>query len=243
MSWRRRRSAGWRRGPAEMRDFLSYVRLTSRVMLRDDFWLMVIPTLIVVIVGAWTVYFTDPGNWKPWIAIVQAEVFGPFVAAFLFAGLLDPEYRRGAGEIVFSKPHPPSVLLGVRMGLALLTSLGLMLALLLLYRFRFESVPVLKALAYAIPPILFIGSVAVTAALFSRSAATGYAIPLVFWLWDTTGGVLYNPLFILPVGGMAASAPPGSPMPFDLTSAKLTMLLCAALLFVLNVRRLRRAGA
>jgi hypothetical protein len=153
---------------------------------------------------------------------VQAEVFGPFVAAFLFAGLLDPEYRRGAGEIVFSKPHPPALLLGVRMGLALLASLGLLLALLLLYRFRFDGVPVIKALGYAVPPILFIGSVAVTAALFSHSAATGYAIPLVFWLWDTTGGVVYNPLFILPVA---------------------TMLLTALVLFGLNVRRLRRGAA
>jgi hypothetical protein len=225
-----------------MRDFLSYVRLTSRVMLRDDFWLMVIPTLIVAIVGAWTAYFMESGNWKPWMAVTQAEVFGPFVAAFLFAGLLDPEYRRGVGEIVFSKPHPPALLLGVRMGLALLGTLGLLLALLLLYRLRFGGVPVVRALAYAVPPILFIGSVAVTAALFSRSAATGYAIPLVFWLWDTTGGIVYNPLFILPVGGMAASSPMGSPMLFSLMAAKTTMLLTALLLFGLNVRRLRRGG-
>jgi len=226
-----------------VRDFLTYVRLTSRVMIRDDFWLMVIPTLIVAIAGAWTLYFTEVGNWKPWIALTQAEVFGPFVAAFLFAGLLDPEYRRGAGEIVFSKPHPPALLLGVRMALALLATLGLLGAMLLLYRLHFGQVPVLRALAYAVPPCLFIGSVAVTAAQSSRSAAVGYAVPLVFWLWDSTGGVLYNPLFVLPVGGMEASAPPGSPLPFSFAAAKVTLLLTAALLFALNVRRLRRAGA
>jgi hypothetical protein len=143
------------------------------------------------------------------------------------------------GEIVFSKPHPPSVLLGVRMALALLASLALLLVLLIGYRFRFGDVPILKAIAYAIPPCLFIGSVAVTAGHFSRSAATGYAVPLVFWLWDTTGGIIYNPLFALPVGAMQASMSPGVPFPFSVAATKISMLLTAALLFWINVRRLR----
>jgi hypothetical protein len=226
-----------------MRDFLTYVRLTTRVMVRDDAWLIILPLILLVVMGAWTLYFTEIANWQPAIPLAQAEVFGPFLAAFLFAGLLDPEHRRGAGEIVFSKPHPPVVLLGVRMLLALLATLGLLLALLLCYRSHFGKTPVLQALVYAAPPVLFIGSVAVTAAHFSRSAATGYAVPLAFWLWDTTGGVVYNPLFFLPVGSMAASTPAGAPLPFSIAAAKSAMLLTAAFLFWINVRRLRRGGA
>jgi hypothetical protein len=165
------------------------------------------------------------------------------VAAFLFAGLLDPEHLRGVGEIVLSKPHPPALLLGVRMGLALLGTLGLLLALLLAYQYHFGDAMVLKSLAYAVPPCLFIGSVAVTAAHFSRSAATGYAVPLVFWLWDTTGGLAYNPLFILPVGAFEAAGSEGAPVPFSVPAAKGAMLLTAAFLFWINVRRLRRGGA
>jgi hypothetical protein len=225
-----------------VRDFLTYLRLTARVMLRDDLWLVAIPTLIVIVVGAWTLYFVEPSKWQPSNALSQAEIFGPFVAAFLFAGLLDPEYRRGAAEIVFSKPHPPAALLGVRMGLALLATLGLLLALLVSYQLRFHDAMLLRSLADAVPPILFIGSVAVTAGQFSRSAATGYAVPLVFWLWDTTGGLVYNPLFVLPVGAMAASAPPGAPLPFNVAATKITMLAVAALLFGINVRRLSRGG-
>src|SRR5439155_3982973 len=142
-----------------MRDFLTYVRLTARVMIRDDLWLIAIPTVIVLVVGAWTLYFVERANWQPSNALAQAELLGPFVAAFLFAGLLDPEFHRGASEIVFSKPHPPALLLGVRMALALLATLGLLLALLLAYRVKFHPIPILRALAYAVPPCLFIGSV------------------------------------------------------------------------------------
>lgn len=225
-----------------MRDFLTYGRLTARVLLRDDFWLVAIPVLIVAVVGAWRLYFTEPGQWRPEAALGQAEVLGPFVAAFLFAGLLDPEHRRGAAEIIFSKPHPPALLLGMRMALALLATLGLLGVLLLAYRVHFGDVPVLQALAYAVPPSLFIGSVAVTAGHFSRSAATGYAIPLVFWLWDTSGGMLYNPLFVLPVGALKAAQSAGAPLPFNVAADKGAMLLMAAFLFWINVRRLRRGG-
>ena len=226
-----------------MRDFLSYVRLTSRIVIRSDGWLLAIPILILLAVGAWTSYFTEKDKWEPWVAILQAEIFGPFVAAFVFAGILDPEQRHGAGEIVFSKPHPPLLLMGVRMGLALLGSLSLILVLLLWYQFRFGDAEILKALLYAIPPCLFIGSVAVTSAIYSRSAATGFAVPLVFWLWDTTGGMLYNPLFVLPVGAMEASLPVGAPLPFSTTAAKVAMLVTAAILLWINLRRLRQAGA
>jgi hypothetical protein len=223
-----------------VRDFLTYVRLSARVMLRNDAWMIAIPIFAAVVVGWWTLYFTETANWRPWFAVAQAEVFGPFLAALLFAGLLDPEHRRQAGEIVFSKPHPPALLLGVRIGLALFACLGLLLALLLIYRFCYGNVPVLSALAHAAPPCLFIGAVALMAGQSARSVAVGYAVPLAFWAWDTTGGLLYNPLLALPVGAMDAEMPAGSPAFISVPATKVTMLVMAGLLFWVNVRRLRK---
>jgi hypothetical protein len=222
-----------------VRDALTYLRLTARLVVRNDAWILVIPGVLLLIVGVWTGYFVDPGTWKGSVAILQAEVFGPFVAAFLFAGLLDAEHRRDAGEIVFSKPHPAVILLGTRLILALLVSLGAILVLLVCYKLKFNEVPIWQALWMATPPCLFIGTVALTSGHFAKSAAAGYAIPLTFWLWDTSLGMLYNPLYVLPVGAIAEEAGP-APLPFDVTWAKSAMLLTAAVLFWINVRKLKR---
>jgi hypothetical protein len=222
-----------------MREALAYLRLTGRVLLREDVWVLLVPVILFLIVGAWTLYFLDPNQWDPATALAQAEILGPFLIAFLGAGLLDPERRRGAGEIVFSKPHPPALLLAARLGLATLAAELLIFALLLVYRFRFGSVPVLQAIVYSVPPTLFIGTVALTAGQFCRSAAAGFAVPLAFWFWDSTFGLIYNPLFALEVGGMEAQAPPGS-MPVSVAAAKSALLAAAAFLFWINTRHLAR---
>jgi hypothetical protein len=223
-----------------VRDALTYLRLTSRLVIRNDAWVLLIPAALLIIVGAWTSFFTDTANWRPWIALIQAEIFGPFVAAFLFAGLLDAEFKRDAAEIVFSKPHPPVVLLGTRVALALVLSLAAILGLLLFYRWRFTDVPVWSSVFHAIAPCLFIGTVALTSGHFARSAAAGYAIPLTFWLWDTTLGMLYNPLYMLPVAAITEQIADAGPTPFNLWWTKGTMVATAALLFWVNVRRLGR---
>jgi hypothetical protein len=224
-----------------MRDFLEYVRLTARLLVRNDAWLLALPILLIAIVGLWTGYFVETAQWKPGIAITQAEVFGPFAAVFMFAGLLDAEHRRGVGEIVFCKPHSPLVLLGVRIVLALLFTLAMLLGLLVAYQFRYGNGAIARSLLHAVPPCLFIGAIALTAGTFARSAAAGYGFALGFWLWDSTAGILYNPLFVLPAAAMGTEAPGGS-VPVALAANKGAMLLLALLLFGVNARRLGKGG-
>lgn len=226
-----------------MRDRLRYVSLSIRVLLREDAWLFIIPGLILFITGAWTHYFVEAFDWEPSTGILQAEVLGPLLAAFLCAGLLDPEQRRGAREIVFTKPHSPAVLLGTRLMLALCATLLLMFGLLLSYQLRYGNAMLLRALVLSVPPCLFIGVVAVTAGHFGRSAVTGFAVPLAFWFWDSSVGMFFNPLFVLPAGFAAAMESRGAGYPVELIVGKLAMVALAAVLFVLNARALRRPQA
>jgi hypothetical protein len=223
-----------------MHDRLRYLSLSARVLLREDAWVFIIPGLILLITGAWTHYFVETSDWDPATGILQAELLGPLLAAFLCAGLLDPEQRRGAHEIVFTKPHSPAVLLGTRLALALFGALLLLFGLLLSYQLRFGNALLLRALLLAVPPCLFIGLVAVTASHFGRSLVTGFAVPLAFWLWDSSVGMFFNPLLVLPAG-YAAAMQPG--VPGEVLAGKLIMVAIAIVLFTLNVRALRRSQA
>jgi hypothetical protein len=226
-----------------VRDYLTYLRYTLRIMLRDDAWSLVIPCVMLIIVGAWTGFFVEVEKWKAGIAVTQAEVFGPFCAAFLFAALLAPEQRQFAGEIIYSKPHSAVVLLGTRMAVALAGSLLGILVLLLFYQLRYQDAEIPRALAAAVPPCLFIGSIALTATLLGRTAAVGYAVPLGVWFWDSTAGMIYNPLFVLPASAMEADAARGGFVAQSALATRGTLLLATALLFWFNVRQLKRNGA
>ncbi|MFN3648320.1 MAG: hypothetical protein ACK47B_01965 [Armatimonadota bacterium] len=225
-----------------MRDFFQYVRLSAGVVVRNDAWLMVLPIAFLYVVGLWTLYFVETSKWDPGIAVTQAEVFAPLVAVFIFAGLLDAEQRRGAGEIVFSKPHPPALLLGVRVVLALLVSELFLLSVLIAYHFRFGNAAIGPSMLYAIPPCLFMGLIALTTGRSVRSAAAGYGLSLGFWLWDSTAGMLYNPLFVLPAAEIDSPEITGASPAVFLAANKLAMLTVAAALFWLNTRALRRSG-
>lgn len=226
-----------------MRDRLRYIALSARVLLREDAWVFIIPALILIITGAWTHYFVEPGGWDPSTGLLQAEMLGPLLAAFLCAGLLTPEQRRGASEVVFTKPHSPAVLLGTRLVLAMVAVLALILGLLLSYQLRHGNALVGKAMLFSVPPCLFIGMVAVTAGQFGRSAVTGFAVPLAFWFWDSTLGMLVNPLFILQTGWLASVDPQGADIPTSLFASKSAMLLTAGVLFWINLRAIRRTQA
>lgn len=224
-----------------MHDRLRYLALSARVLLREDAWIFLIPGVILLITGAWTHYFVEGIEWDPATGLLQAEVLGPLLAAFLCAGLLDPEQRRGAHEIVFTKPHSPAVLLGTRLALALGGVLLLLFGLLLSYQLRYGHAMLLRGMVHAAPPCLFIGLVAVTAGHFGRSAVTGFAVPLVFWFWDSTAGMLFNPLFVLPAAFAAQAEPRGTEVAGHLLLAKSTLLITALFLFWLNVRALHRS--
>ena len=225
-----------------MRDFLRYLQLTGKILLREDIWFFLIPLILLFFTGAWTLTVGDRSHWNPSLGIGQAEVLGPLLAACLCAGLLDPEKRRGAGEIIFNKPFPPALLLGVRFALMLIVTLLLLLLLLLVYQACYGNAEIIRALGYALPNCLFIGMVALTAAQFGRNAVAGYVAPLLFWLWDSTAGILYNPLFTLPLGSMAASQPHDTLLATALPWSKLALVLTALLLFGINIRWLARGG-
>ena len=77
----------------------------------------VVVTLLIVAI--WTLYVQTPTDWRPSISVMEAESLGSLISIFLCAGLLDPEMRHGANEIVFSKPHRVIVLLATRLALAM----------------------------------------------------------------------------------------------------------------------------
>ncbi|HEY3281012.1 MAG TPA: hypothetical protein VGN26_01950 [Armatimonadota bacterium] len=226
-----------------MRDLARYLRYNLGILYRKDLLLLVIPTALVGLVGAWTWSVIEGDAWHPSIAVAQSESLGSLVALFLFAGLLDPETRHGARELVFSKPHPMGLLLGVRMGIALSAAGALMLTLLLFYQRNYGDACVGDALRLGLPSWLAMGLVSFTIGQRTRSAVGGISASLVLWLWLVSAGAVFNPVLNLVGGATSASLPYDASLAALLRANKASQLLLTALLFLMGARRLLHNGA
>ncbi len=226
-----------------MRDFLRYLRLTARIVIADEGWYLIVPAIILFVAVGWVAAVANPRDWDPGAAVAMAEVLGALTAAFLCAGILDTERRRGAAEIVFSKPHPAAALLAVRLSLMFLLTVAMIALMLGAIQLAVGPAMIGYALACTLPGCLFMGLLAVTSTQFSRTALAGLAGPLALWFWITTLGMAYNPLLVLPGGALALSSAGGDGSPFSLAANKATLLVLAAALFWFNTRRLVRSGS
>ena len=223
-----------------MRDRIAYLRHSLNILLRNDAWLIVTPFVLLLIVGIWTLYVAVPSDWRPFISVAQAEALGSLISIFLCAGLLDPEMRHGANEIVFSKPHRAVVLLATRLALAMLILSLAMAALLWVYQFRLGDAAIGPSIMLGLPSWLFAGLIALTIAQFTRTPLGGIGVSLLFWVWSSIFAMLYNPMLLL-TGGFAVSTG-AERFGIDLNTNKIALLIASALLFWLCVRRVVRSG-
>lgn len=221
----------------------SLLRYNFRVLMFNNWWLLVIP----LAASQLTVF---------WVAITQeyfvslpasiVELVSPLLAAFLCAHLLSAEYRSSVGAILASKPVHIGRVVFMRLSIAL----GLVWALGALslgaFYYAFKPFPILPPLLALMVSSLFLAMLALVFATLFRHPLTGFGVAALYWSLDLPPGPPINPF--LSLRSLSTSfLTPGLPAPDRFQEfwwvAKVVLLIAAIAFYKFHGRLLFTLGS
>jgi len=235
-----------------LRRDLGILRYGVVTLIRSSSAVVLVPLFITLAVTVtqvlWRPDGADPSSADA-LQVSTGEVMGSLLAGFLGAHLLSAEFHTRAGEVIYTKPYDAWRLVWGRVVVILATVLALVgVNSLALELFRhLHRGP--YALAAAIPPSLFLCSVACALFVASSNSILALIGPTIFWVWSTLGSTpplntrfdrLYNP--ILQISAWSGYLEDPSPATyFTLIANSLTLFVVSVLLLGWCCRRLRTA--
>ncbi|HEU4753809.1 MAG TPA: hypothetical protein VFU47_11935, partial [Armatimonadota bacterium] len=128
----------------------------------------------------------------------------PVIAAFLSAGVLDWELKRGAHEVLRARKRPLWHTIAYRLAVSMALSLALGAAMLLLLHFGIRRIPLGMLLLACIPSSLCLALVSLWTRIRLGNAFMGYMVALAAWVANLITvvigsglGLSVNPLLTL----------------------------------------------
>lgn len=220
------------------------IRYNFRVLMFNNWWLLVIPIAASQLTVFWTA--TTQQQFHPDLPATVVELVSPLLAAFLCAHLLSAEYRSGIGAVLASKPIDISkvVLWRLLIALGLVWLLGALS--LAAFYFGMEPYPFTPPLLAMMSSSLFLALLALTFATLFRHPLTGFGVATLYWAMDLPTGPPLNPylsLKSLSSSYLLPGTPPGQPLTDYWWVAKIILVVTAITLYLLHKNLLFTLGS
>lgn len=208
-----------------------------RILLGNSYWLIVTPVAAAQLVLFWNM--ATAGLSSPGRAAQTIEVLAPILGAFLCAHVLAPE-QAGVRELVFARPISLEKVLLVRAAVMFAFVLAVLAPALLLYQVVVKGFPLGLVVLAALASMLFLSTLAMTAANATNNPLLGLGVAGAFWALDLARGTDLNALVTL--HGLADRLRE-APMSDQWVLGKLVLLALAGLLYLWSRRALGRPPA
>jgi len=218
------------------------LRYNLRVLVFNNWWLLVFPIAVSQATVFWTILTETPNEIAParWM-----ETVTPLLTAFLCAHVLSAEYRSRIGAILASKPIDARKVVFWRLAVAFALVWILSLLSLIAFSFPLGPINVPATFAAGIPSSLFLGMLALTCATMFRNPLAGFAATALYWAMDLPPGLPLNPFLSLKSYTnylIAADSYGSQPLSQPWWIAKLLLVIGAALLYFAHARLLFTLG-
>lgn len=192
---RSRASFPFSRSPFNLDNTWALLRYNFRVLMLNNWWLLVFPIAVSQLSVFWNVVTVD--KLKMWLPAQSAERITPLLAAFLGAHLLSAEYRSRIGAVLASRPVNIGKIVVMRLGVMLAVVWGLAWLSLQAYATWLEPYDTAPVYLACIPSTLFLAMLSLTFATIFRNSLAGFGIAAIYWALDLPPGAPLNPLMSL----------------------------------------------
>jgi pentatricopeptide repeat protein len=217
-------------------------RYNFRVLVTNNWWLLVFPVAISQFALFWNV---TTQKFTPALPANSVEVITPLLAAFLSAHVLSAEYASRIGAILASKPVNLGRVVVMRLAAVFAFVGALTLLSLTAYYLWMEPYPIGQTLAALVPSTLFLSMLALTFATLLRSPLAGFAVAGLFWAMDLPFGAPMHPFLTLRglANHLSTSELIANPLTRSWWVSKALLLVLALLLYVIHSRLVFALGA
>ena len=218
------------------------LRYNLRVLVFNNWWLVVFPIAVSQATVFWTIITNTPNEIAP---VKTVETVTPLVAAFLCAHILSAEYRSRIGAILASKPIDAHKVVFWRLAAAFGLVFFLAGLSLLAFNFGLGQFDMGRAFAASIPSTLFLGLLGLLFATLLRNPLAGFAAAACYWALDLPPGPPLHPFLSLRSytnSLIAADLFGEQPLSEPWWMAKTALLIGAGILYVAHGRALFTLG-